>query len=195
MKFYEVVYNVSSMFMGIGSEKNVQKGAYFASEGLMRELFKVSLLGLVLLLAGIIITVSSAGAVTEPLDESQQLFFSQFRYAVQAHDSGQLIRLTHPQSKECVSEEDRDFYYGRMLDGLVRVLGNRQTVQSVMVSMFEPGEIIISKELQSGENVKWPVAPEARLIVEYEKGKQNSVASLYLSKDKNEWKWVHICFD
>lgn len=147
---------------------------------------------LTFLLVGILFN-TPAGAVAKPLDESLQLFFSQFRYAVQAHDTNQLIRLTHPKSLACEPEEDWEFYYGKILDGLVRVLGKRQTLLGVSVEELAAGEIDIAKNLTSGANINWPVRPEARLIIQYERQEREAVASLYLAKDNNDWKWIHVC--
>jgi len=158
----------------------------------MRKAVKVFKLILTLLLACILFNVP-ASVASESLDESQQLFFNQFRYAVQAHETSQLLRLTHPSSLACVPEEDWDFYYGKILDGLVRILGKRQSVRSVTLTKFAPGEVDISKNLPSGENVSWPVMPEAQIIMQYEQQGQEAVASLYLAKDNNIWKWIHIC--
>lgn len=135
----------------------------------------------------------SVSFAADQLDESKQLFFNQFRYAVQAHDVNQLIHLTHPKSLECISNDDLEYYYGKVLDGLVKVLGKRQALRSVTAVDFAPGEISLSKDLPSGDSMKWPVAPEARIFIQYEREGSEAVASLYISKDANDWKWIHIC--
>ncbi|GAB4338757.1 MAG: hypothetical protein Kow0089_10980 [Desulfobulbaceae bacterium] len=149
---------------------------------------------LVMLLLGFV-WAGSACAEAGSLDASQKLFFSRFRYAVQAHDPGQLIRLTHPESLSCVPEEDREFYYGRMLDGLGYVLGKRQAIRNIRVEEYAPGELVPSRDLPSGDDVRWPVVPQARIILEYERQGRKAVASLYLARDQNDWKWVHICVE
>ena len=146
-----------------------------------------------MVILGVVLFNGSVSHASEALDRDQQLFFNQFRYSVQAHDVNQLIRLTHTSSLECVSEEDWEYYYVKVLDSLATVLGKRQAIRRVTITEFAPGEINISKDLPSGNHVQWPVAPEARIFIHYEIQGQTTVASLYLAKDGERWKWVHIC--
>ncbi len=158
----------------------------------MGETVKVVRMIVALVLAVLVFNVSDVSA-SEPLDDSQQLFFSQFRYAVQAHDASRLVTLTHPASLACVPEEDWEYYYGRVLDGLVQILGKRQAVQLVRKTGIAPGEFDAGGGISSRDDVNWPVVPEVRLILQYERQGRKAVAALYLAKDNNEWKWVHVC--
>jgi len=145
----------------------------------------------VLLLMGLFLSIPVSAA--EQLDEEQQLFFSQFRYAVQAQDATRLISLTHSAALACVPEEDWEYYYGKILEGLVQVLGKRQAVHRVSKAGVAPGEPGSIAALDSGKDLSWPVIPEVRIIVQYEKQGREAVASLFLARDDGKWKWVHIC--
>jgi len=160
----------------------------------MKEVWSMKIIR-VLLPFLLLIFCFNAAAETEAvqLDPSQKTFFTQFRTAVQAEDTRQIIWLTHPQAKQCVREDDREYYYRLILNGLVRVLGHQQTIQEVMVKNIDADEFQQSKEAAEAVRMNWPVEPEKQIIITYEKDGIENVVSLYISKDKDNWKWVHLC--
>lgn len=145
-----------------------------------------------LLLVGISLN-AAAEPVAVPLDASQQVFFNRFRTAVQGEDIKQIIRLTHPLALECTSEEDRTYQYGKLIEDLANILGRRQLVQEVGVApvdeeIFESYHTMITKH-----DMGWPFPPEKQIIVKYTTSGLAHVATIYIARDQDRWKWVHIC--
>lgn len=136
---------------------------------------------------------AAAEPVAVPLDASQQVFFSRFRTAVQGEDIKQIIRLTHPLAVQCTSEEDRTYQYGKLLEDLAAILGRRQLVQEVGVApvdeeIFESYSTMITKH-----DMGWPLLPEKQIVVKYTTSGLAHVATIYIARHQDQWKWVHIC--
>ncbi|MDD3619316.1 MAG: hypothetical protein RBR09_05430 [Desulfobulbaceae bacterium] len=128
-------------------------------------------------------------------DPEALTFSSRFRTAVLAQNTRQIMRLTHPHSQECISADERDYQYGLILQDLLRVLGERQTIEDVSIRKVDPGELRRSSTPGGTAAVNWPVFPEEQIIITYTKDGLENTASLYIARDRDEWKWVHACAD
>jgi hypothetical protein len=139
-------------------------------------------------------SISAAPQTDEiPLDSEALTFCSRFRTAVLAQNTRQIMRLTHPHSQECISEDERDYYYSMILKDLVRVLGQRQTIEDVSVRKVDPARLRLSGTATGTAAIHWPVPPEEQIIIKYTKDGFENTASLYIARDSDEWKWVHAC--
>jgi len=144
----------------------------------------------VLLAAGV--SISAAAQTQIPADSSPLNFSSRFRTAVLAQDTRQIMRITHPYSQECISEDERDYYYSMVLKDLVRVLGHQQIIEDVSVRKVDPAKLPASSAATEAA-IRWPVPPEEQIIITYTKDGFENTASLYVARDRDEWKWVHAC--
>ncbi|MHB8791248.1 MAG: hypothetical protein ACYDBT_15370 [Desulfobulbaceae bacterium] len=150
-----------------------------------------------LLLPILLVGMSSNGAGVASgvaLDPVQELFFSQFRTAIHGEDARQLIRLTHPQARQCTGNEDQEYYYGLILKGLVQMLGHRQTITEIESRKVSLQDIQQISDTGGNSSMKWPVPPEEQLLIRYEKDGVESTATLYIARDQDQWKWVHLCY-
>ena len=145
----------------------------------------------VLLAAMSIGTVAQADEI--PPDSPELTFSSQFRTAVLGQNTRQIMRLTHPHSQECIAEDERDYYYSMVLKDLVRVLGERQTIEDVRVRKVDPEKLRQRETNSQAGSFRWPVPPEEQIIIRYIKDGLENTASLYIARDRDEWKWVHAC--
>ena len=146
------------------------------------------LLTAILLSAGL---QAAAGTTTGQPSHSQQTFFNRFRTAVLGENTAQIIELTHPASLQCVPREDRRVYYSRIMDGLVRILGHSQTLKSLRIKPVGKDELRQITAVHA--QMTWPVKPDEKMIVTFEKKGRENVTNLYIARDRDEWKWVHAC--
>lgn len=147
---------------------------------------------LLIFLAGLSINgATTANAVA--LDPAQEQFFSQFRTAVSGEDTRQLILLTHPKSMACTKEEDQDRYYEMVLKGLVQMLGRQQTIKEISSKKVDAQTLKNGTDTVDQSSVRWPVTPEEQLVFKYDKEGGESSASIYIARDQDQWKWVHLC--
>ncbi|MHB8810209.1 MAG: hypothetical protein ACYC9M_09375 [Desulfobulbaceae bacterium] len=138
-----------------------------------------------------------SGAVTADAvapGPEQKIFFSQFRTAVAGEDARKLIGLTHPQARQCTKEDDQEQYYGLIMKGLVQMLGRQQTITEISSRKVEPQDIQKSLDTAAQSGMKWPVTPEEQLTIRYDKEGSESSATLYIARDQDQWKWVHLCY-
>jgi len=145
-----------------------------------------------LLLAAMSITAAAQTEAIQP-DSSPLTFSSRFRTAVLAQNTRQIMQLTHPDSQECISEDERDYYYSLILKDLVRVLGHRQIIEDVSVRKVDPEKLRQNITATEAADIRWPVSPEEQIIIKYTKDGIENTASLYIARDIDEWKWVHAC--
>lgn len=103
------------------------------------------------------------------------------------------MQLTHPHSQECIAADERNLYYSMVLRDLVRVLGERQTIEDVSVRKVDPEKLWQDGTAAAAETLRWPVQPEEQIIIRYTRDGLENTASIYIAKDRDEWKWVHSC--
>lgn len=127
------------------------------------------------------------------LEPAQELFFSQFRTAIHGEDIRQLIGLTHPLALQCTKNDNQEYYYGLILKGLVQMLGHQQTIKEIRSKKVEVEDIQKTADTAAQSGMKWPFAPEEQLIIKYENDGSESTATLYIARDQDQWKWVHLC--
>ena len=128
------------------------------------------------------------------LDPVQELFFSQFRTAIHGEDTRQLIRLTHPQARQCTSADNQEYYYALILKGLVQMLGHQQIIMEIESRKVSLQDIQQTSNTAGQSSMKWPIPPEEQLLIRYEKDGVESTATLYIARDQDQWKWVHLCY-
>lgn len=128
-----------------------------------------------------------------PLDPAQEQFFSQFRTAIHGEDARQLIQLTHPQARQCTKDDDQEYYYGLIMKGLVQVLGRQQTIKEIESKKVDAQSLKQGTDAAAQSSMRWPVTPEEQLVIKYEKEGSKSSATLYIARDQDQWRWVHLC--
>lgn len=136
---------------------------------------------------------SAAQTKAVVLDPAQELFFSQFRTAIQGEDTRQLIGLTHPKARQCTKEEEQEYYYSLILQGLVQLLGRQQAIKEIRSKKVDVQEIQNTSETAAQSGMKWPIAPEEQLIITYKKDGTEETATIYIARDQDQWKWIHLC--
>lgn len=133
-------------------------------------------------------------AEAAPLDPAQEQFFSQFRTAIMGENVPQLMHLTHSQALACIKEEQQEEYYGLTMKNLVEILGRKQIIQEIKSRKVNEADLKISDDPATQNRIKWPVTPEQQLLLRYTTDGSESTASIYIARDQEEWKWVHLCF-
>ena len=150
-----------------------------------------------LLLPVFLVILCLSGAVTADAvapGPEEEIFFSQFRTAVAGEDTRKLIDLTHPQARQCTKEDDQEQYYDLIMKGLVQMLGRQQTIKEISSKKVGPQDIQKSSDTAAQSSMKWPISPEEQLVIKYEKEGSESSATLYIARDQDQWKWVHLCY-
>ncbi|HHO47067.1 MAG TPA: hypothetical protein ENN06_01195 [Desulfobacteraceae bacterium] len=130
-----------------------------------------------------------------PSDPEALTFSSRFRTAILAQNTRQIMRLTPPNSQECIPADERDYRYSLILRDLLRVLGERQTIEDVRIRKVDAAQLRRSGAAEETAAVSWPVFPEEQIIITYTRDGIENTASLYIARDRDEWKWVHACAD
>jgi len=150
-----------------------------------------------LLLPAVLAGLCLHGAATVQavaLDPGQEQFFSQFRTAISGEDARRLIDLTHPQARECTRDDEQEAYYGLIMQGLVQMLGRQQIIKEISSRKIEVQDMQQSSEAAAQASMKWPIQPEEQLIVRYEKDGAETTATLYIAREQDQWKWIHLCY-
>jgi len=136
-----------------------------------------------------LLTPGSAGAQAD-LNPELRAFLRAWRAAARAGDRLALSALTHPASRACEDEGDADAYE-KMRAQQLRVFGNALEPSD---RRFVPTE---AKELRSFREhhpeLRWPVAPEGRIVVRFERPSGTRVAQLPVARSHGAWRWVHVC--
>ena len=133
------------------------------------------------------------GAV--PLDAAQEQFFSQFRTSINGENTRQLIQLTHPKSSACTRADDQERYYEMVLKGLVQMLGRQQTIKEIESKKVDAQSLKQGTDAAAQSSMRWPITPEEQLVIKYEKEGSESSATLYIAREQDQWKWVHLCYE
>jgi hypothetical protein len=128
------------------------------------------------------------------LDPAQELFFSQFRTAIHGEDTRQLMGLTHPLALQCTKVDGQEQHYGLIMKGLVQMLGHQQTIKEIRSKKVEVADIQKTSDTAAQSGMKWPLPPAEQLIVTYDKDGSESTATIYIARDQDQWKWVHLCY-
>lgn len=140
----------------------------------------------------IIITVVNAGEVELSLDPELEIFVKQFRSAAQSRDVNQIRELSHTKSKTCVNSGNAE-YYDRILNAMIRVFGHDQKIKNISYKTVDTKELENSMAQMLKQGMRWPVDPDGRVIVQYEKQGGARVANLIVAKERGSWRWVHVC--
>lgn len=128
------------------------------------------------------------------LDPAQEQFYSQFRSAIDGENARQLIGLTHPQALQCIKDEEKEYYYGLILQGLIQMLGRQQTIREIMSKKVDLRDIQQTSDTAGQSGMKWPIPPEEQLIIKFDKDGAENSATIFIARDQSQWKWVHLCF-
>lgn len=128
------------------------------------------------------------------LDPAQELFFSQFRTAIHGEDIQQLVGLTHPLALQCTKDSNQEHYYGLILKGLVQMLGHQQTIKEIRSKKVDVADIQKTSDTAAQSGLKWPLPPDEQLLITYDIDGTESTATIYIARDQDQWKWVHLCY-
>ena len=140
----------------------------------------------------VVVAAVGAGEVEKPLDPEQAQFLEQFRSAAQSKDADRIRDLSHTQSRQCVNPDDAP-YYDRIIQGMIRVFGHDQKIKNTRYKPTDAEELESAMSRMSKRGMRWPVSPDGRIIVKYEKPGGARVANLHVARDQGRWRWVHIC--
>lgn len=139
----------------------------------------------------IIVTAVGAADAEMRLDPKLEKFVENFLLAAQLKNADRLRELSHTKSKACVKSGNAE-YYDRIIDGMIRIFGHDQEVKNIDYETTDAEELDSTVARMTKRGMKWPVEPDAKIIVHFEKPTGAGVANLQVAKDQGGWRWVHV---
>ncbi len=143
-------------------------------------------------IAIIILTSTYTAAFSAELPEGMNEFIHSYLAAAKQKDPEAIKKLSHQASMECSAKEEKEFYNQLVQQQIVK-FGSEDNVITIKYQQLSAENLKrMSKSLKK-RNMKWPVSPEGRIIIFYASFHKTSKAAIFVARDSQGWKWVHVC--